>query len=237
MPRTADRKGDGAGGEHAILLDFGGTIDADGVHWCPRFHAAYRRLGGTLGYAAFEPLFGDSERLLAERPGIRTLGFRAAIETQAGLLEGLLPRGDMVPAAAWARLLHDEATAVVRRNRPVLERLALRFRLAVVSNFTGNLEPCLVELGLRALFTAVLDSSVVGFAKPDERIFLEALAGVGVRAGSAWMVGDNPEADIRPAQRLGLRTCWVAPRDRQEPADLSPTARIAGLTELERAVG
>ena len=220
----------------AILLDFGGTIDADGVHWWPRFHAAYRAAGGRLDLADFEPRFEESETHLAELPGIRTLGFRDAIAAQVRLLAALLPRGEVVADDAWARQLHDDAVAVVARNRPVLERLGRRFRLGVVSNFTGNLEPCLAELQLRGLFRAVLDSAVVGVAKPDERIFLEALADLRVSAEGAWMVGDNPEADIRPAGRLGLRTCWIAPPARAEPRDLAPTARIARLTELERAV-
>jgi len=226
----------GDGAARAILLDFGGTIDADGVHWCPRFYAAYRLAGGSLAYEAFEPLFQTSEASLAGLPGIRTLGFRGAIEAQVRLLAALLPRGEGASAAAWARRLHDDAVAVVRRNRPVLERLGLRYRLGVVSNFTGNLEPCLEELDLRRVFRAVLDSTVVGVAKPDERIFREALADLGVSAERAWMVGDNPDADIRPAQALGLSTCWIAPPERVEPPDLAPTTRIARLTELERAV-
>jgi putative hydrolase of the HAD superfamily len=226
----------GSGPARAILLDFGGTLDADGVHWCPRFHAAYRRLGGALDYQAFEALFKTSEAMLAELPDVRTLGFRAAIEAQVRLLVGLLPRAAAVRGEPFALALHDEALAMVRRNRPVLERLAARYRLGVVSNFTGNLEPCLAELELLSLFAAVLDSGVLGIAKPDERIFTRALAGVGVRAEEAWMVGDNLEADIRPAHRLGLRTCWLTPPDRVGPADFAPTARIARLTELERAV-
>jgi len=226
----------GAGAPQAILLDFGGTLDADGVHWCPRFHAAYRAAGGRLDYADFQQPFETSESRLAELPGIRALGFRDAIAAQVRLLAALLPRGEVVADDAWARRLHDDAVAVVRRNRPVLERLGRRFRLGVVSNFTGNLAPCLAELQLLDLFSAVLDSAVVGVAKPDERIFREALAGVGVSAEGAWMVGDNPDADIRPAGRLGLKTCWIAPRGRAEPEGLAPTARIARLTELERAV-
>jgi putative hydrolase of the HAD superfamily len=224
------------GAASAILLDFGGTLDADGIHWCPRFHDAYRTLGGALDYATFEAHFKTSEAMLAELPGIRTLGFRAAIDAQVRLLVGLLPHAAAVPGEQLALRLHDAALAMVRRNRPVLERLAARYRLGVVSNFTGNLEPCLAELGLLTLFAAVLDSGVLGISKPDERIFVRALAGVGARADETWMVGDNLEADIRPAQRLGLRTCWLAPPDRAGPADFSPTARIARLTELERAV-
>jgi FMN phosphatase YigB (HAD superfamily) len=226
----------GDGSARAILLDFGGTLDADGIHWCPRFHDAYRQLGGTLDYRDFETLFKTSEAMLAALPGIRTLGFRGAIDAQVRLLVGLLPGAATVPGGQLARRLHRAAVATVRRNRPVLERLAVRYRLGVVSNFTGNLEPCLAELELRGLFTTVLDSAVVGIAKPDERIFAQALAGVGAQADQAWMVGDNVEADIRPAHRLGLRTCWLAPPDRVGPADFAPTARIARLTELERAV-
>src|SRR2546425_7061453 len=54
-----------------------------------------------------------------------------------------------------AEAFHAPARAVVERNRPVLERVGRRYRLGVVSNFTGNLAPCLDELGLTRLFTAV----------------------------------------------------------------------------------
>lgn len=207
------------------------------MHWCPRFHEAYGALGGTLEYAAFEAVFKRSDAALAALPGIRTLGFRATIEAQARALAGLLPRGGAVDPESLAERLHADSVATIERNRPVLGRLAARFRLAVVSNFTGNLEPCLEELHLRALFGAVLDSGVLGFAKPDERIFLRALSCLGARAPDAWMVGDNPDADLRPAQHLGMRTAWVAPPARPGPSDFAPTRRIARLPELEAVLG
>src|SRR5205807_10157939 len=109
-----------------------------------------------------------------------------------------------------ARRLHGEALAAVQRNRPVLERLARRYRLGVVSNFTGNLQPCLEELGLARLFAAVSDSAVVGCSKPDARIFLGTLATLGAGPERAWMVGDNFEAVIRGAAALGILACWLA---------------------------
>lgn len=222
-----------------MLLDFGGTLDADGVHWSPRFHAAYRAEGGTLDYAAFEPLFKLSDQALARLPGVATLGFRAAIETQAHLLDELLPDGRRIDAGAVARRLHDDALAVVRRNRPVLERLARRYRLGVVSNFTGNLQPCLEELGLATLFAAVCDSAVVGWSKPDRRIFEVALTRVAAPAERAWMVGDNFEADIAGAAAVGARTCWLAPLERGLPAGatLRPTARVARFVDVEPVLG
>jgi putative hydrolase of the HAD superfamily len=217
------------------LFDFGGTLDADGVHWSPRFYAAYCAAGGTLDFAAFDPIFQESDEAMARLPDIRTLGFRAAIEAQARLLVTRLP--DPVDAAAIARRLHTEAVAVVTRNRPVLERLARRYRLGIVSNFTGNLQPCLDELGLAGLFVTVSDSALVGWSKPDARIFTHTLAALRVSAAAAWMVGDNVEADIRGAAVLGMRTCWLAPRERAVPRGVLPTARIQRLPEVEQVLG
>jgi putative hydrolase of the HAD superfamily len=215
-----------------VLFDFGGTLDADGVHWSPRFHAAYRAAGGALDFAAFDPIFRVSDEALACLPDIRQLGFRAAIDALARQLVSRVP--DRVDATAIAERVHGEAIAVVTRNLPVLERLGRRFRLGIVSNFTGNLQPCLEELGLARLFVTASDSTLVVWSKPDARIFTYTLAILGVPAPAAWMVGDNFEADIRGAANVGMRTCWIAPQDRPvPPPGLVPSARIQRLPDIE----
>ena len=193
-------------------------------------------MGGALDFAAFDSFFQASGDALAGLPGIRALGFRAAIEAQARLLVELVP--DVVDAGALARRLHAEALEVVARNRPVLERLAGRYRLGVVSNFTGNLRPCLEELGLARFFAVLSDSALIGWSKPDPRIFAHALAALQVAPQRAWMVGDNFEADIRGAAGVGLRTCWLAPSERTAPpgGELVVTARIGRLPEVERVL-
>jgi HAD superfamily hydrolase (TIGR01549 family) len=219
-----------------VLFDFGGTLEADGVHWSPRFYAAYRRAGGALDFAAFDPLFKTADQALARLPGVNQLGFRATIEAEVRGLADLLPDRARVDAAAVASQFYDEAVATVRRNTPVLQRLARRYPLGIVSNFTGNLEPCLDELGIAKLFAAVSDSARVGWAKPDARIFQRTLQALDARATDAWMVGDNVEADIRAAAALGMRTCWIAPPDRVAPDGLAPTARIARFADIERVL-
>ena len=214
-----------------MLFDFGGTLDADGMYWSPRFHAAYRAAGGSLEFADFDPLFKATDEALARLPGIQALGFRAAIEAQARLLAARLP--DRVDARALAERLHADAVAIVTRNRPVLERLGRRYRLGIVSNFTGNLQPCLEELDLARLFVVVSDSAVVGWSKPDARIFAHTLSALQAPAQRAWMVGDNFDADIRGAANLGMQTCWLAPADRVAPAGPAPTARIHRLPDVE----
>jgi len=219
------------------LFDFGGTLEADGVNWGPRFHAAYVEGGGALDYATFEPIYKASDRALGRLSGIERLGFRATVEAQADLLRDLLPAAERFDARRAAARFCADAVAVVNRNRPVLERLARRYRLGVVSNFTGNLRPCLEELELLGLFAVTSDSAVLGSRKPDERIFRDTLAALGVGPEGAWMVGDNFEADIRPAHGLGLRTCWLAPAQRAVPDGCVPSARIGRLPELERVLG
>lgn len=219
-----------------VLFDFGGTLDADGIHWSPRFHAAYRAAGGSLDRPSFDELFKQSDRALARLPGIRQFGFHDTVAWQARLVLEFVPDGRRIDPNRVAAAFHAEACRTVQRNRPVLERLARRYRLGVLSNFTGNLDPCLRELGLTGLFQVVSDSTLVGATKPDPRIFTESLAALGVPADRAWMVGDNFDADIRPAAQLGMRTCWITAPERGVPpqAREAPTARIARLPDVER---
>jgi len=217
-----------------LIFDFGGTLDADGLPWARRFHTAYADVGGELDFAAFEPVYQASDAALAALPEIRSLGFRAAIEAQVRCLLPLLP--DRATLARQSERLvaavHQPAVRVVARNRPVLERLQQDYRLGIISNFTGNLEPCLDELGLSPLFAVASDSTVLGIEKPDPRIFHATLGAMGASPEEAWMVGDNFDADIRPALRLGMRACWMAPPERRPAADAPAHARIASLPEF-----
>lgn len=107
---------------------------------------------------------------------------------------------------AWRRI----GTGV----REALERLrAAGVKLAVVSNSEGTIEQMLTEIGLRELFATVIDSSVVGFTKPDPRIFALALERLGVQAGEALMVGDSPSADVDGAHAAGIRAALLDPYD------------------------
>lgn len=218
----------------AILFDFGGTLDADGLRWSLRFHAAYRQAGGSRPFERFEPLFQESDRWLEAIPAIRQAGFRETLEMQSVLLARLLADlGERVDPAALTQPVHDHAVAIAARNRPLLQRLAREHRMAIVSNFTGNLVHCLRDLNLLAPFALVVDSGAVGVEKPDPRIFRLALASLGADPATTWMVGDNPAVDLIPAAALGLSTCWLAPaNDACVLPPGVPTARIATLTQL-----
>jgi FMN phosphatase YigB (HAD superfamily) len=220
----------------AVLFDFGGTLDADGRRWSERFHRFYRSMGGGLSPGIFEECFNRSDRKLEALPGIVRFGLRRMVEEQVRLLRELLPDGGLIDADAWSEAFLAESRMAATRNRGILVGLGRRFTLGVLSNFCGNLRPCLAELGLEDCFEVVLDSSDLGVRKPDHRIFGLAFAGVKRPPEECWVVGDNPYADIAPAAALGCATCWLAPAERPLPVGLHPDRRIAALTELPFAL-
>jgi len=125
---------------------------------------------------------------------------------------------------AWRRI----GTGV----RESLERLrSAGFKLAVVSNSEGTIEQMLTEIDLRELFTTVIDSSVVGFTKPDPRIFGLALERLGVEASEALMVGDSPSADVDGAHAVGIRAALI------DPYDFYPWARAPRFTDVAAVTG
>jgi len=215
-----------------VLFDFGGTLDADGARWSVRFHSAYRAAGGVEPFAAFEAAFRASDRALERRTDIERLGFRAMVDAQTALLLARVPDGAQLRTQAIADRFHATTLTMVRRNEGLLARLHESYHLGVVSNFTGNLELCLQELGLMRYFTVVADSGRVGVTKPDPRLFEHALLWPGVTSVPAWMVGDNFESDIRPAATLGLSTAWLAPATAQSPEAGLPTVRLTTLSQL-----
>jgi len=215
-----------------VLFDFGGTLDADGSRWSVRFHAAYRAVGGKQSFAAFDRAFRESDRALERLAGIERLGFRAMVDAQTALLLPRLSDGAALPARAIADQFHSSTCTVVRRNEELLARLHQFYHLGVVSNFTGNLELCLEELGVMKYFSVVADSGRVGITKPDPRLFQHALSHPGLTSKPAWMVGDNFESDIRPAAALGLSTAWLAPAGEKSRDSGIPTVRLSTLSDL-----
>ena len=80
-------------------------------------------------------------------------------------------------------------------------------------------------LGLDRIAPFVIVSEEVGYAKPDPRIFRDALGATGLASPEQVMfVGDNPVSDIDGARRFGMRTAWVR-RGREFPDDLQPPDR------------
>ncbi len=76
--------------------------------------------------------------------------------------------------------------------------------------------------GLEQIAPFIIVSGEVGYAKPDQKIFRDALTATALEnPAKVLFVGDNPVADIDGAKRFGMMTAWIR-RGRQYPSDLQP---------------
>jgi HAD superfamily hydrolase (TIGR01509 family) len=85
-------------------------------------------------------------------------------------------------------------------------------RLVAVSNSDGSAASVLASVGLGGAFDAVMDSHLVGFSKPDPRLFDAARAAIGgVDAARVVHVGDLYDADVVGAQAAGITAVLIDP--------------------------
>jgi len=93
--------------------------------------------------------------------------------------------------------------------KKLLQGLSRHYRLGIIANQSRGLAKRLQRLGIAGYLKVIVGSADVGFDKPDPRIFRLALERARARAGECVMVGDIPNKDILPANRLGLTTVQV----------------------------
>lgn len=215
----------------SILLDYGGTLDADGVTWLERFRGIYKEAGLDASSAAFDRAFYDADDGLPARFALRGASLEDTLRLQVGcVLERLAPgRPELLDLIAGRFL--EQSRSAFRRNRPVLERLAGRYRLGIVSNFYGNLDSVLASEGLAELFAVVADSTVVGHLKPAPELFRHALRAVDCAPEEALMVGDSVPRDMMGAEALAMPHALIA--EARKPSCCAAALRLTSFVELE----
>jgi putative hydrolase of the HAD superfamily len=150
----------------------------------------------------------------------------------------------MAEAAGLPPVSEEAAGVIVESNRarnlwdqvnpdapPLLEHLAGRYRLGVVSNSDGTVAATLAQLGLDRWFPVIVDSEVVGVAKPDPGIFRHALDALGSVPERTVYVGDSYALDARGALNAGLRPILLDPHALHRHRGVEC---IASLAELKR---
>ena len=112
---------------------------------------------------------------------------------------------------------------------------ARRVPWGIVTNGSPSQHGKCQAAGLDKLASFIIVSKEAGYAKPDPRIFRDALEATGLNTpGQVMFVGDNPVADIDGAKRFGMQTAWIR-RERQYPADLEPPDHtVDHVTEVRR---
>ena len=61
---------------------------------------------------------------------------------------------------------------------------------------------------LERFFTTILIEGELGFGKPEEAVYHQALHELGLRPDEVWSVGDNLEWDVQGPQKTGIFGIW-----------------------------
>ena len=218
-----------------ILIDFGGTIDSDGIHWFDRFRDAYALVTSvpdTLLWDAYvhtECTLGHNPIIGPDYTFCKTLQTKIALQTEYLQLHG-------ITVTAQDTILDTCYNKVVRHisnvSKPILERLSAQYPMVLVTNFYGNMHTVLQEFSLSHLFKDVVESSVVGVRKPDPEIFRLGVASLGLEPQQTVMIGDSHEKDILPAASIGCHTVWLHNNELLSVNNI-PAQTITSLKELK----
>jgi FMN phosphatase YigB (HAD superfamily) len=215
-----------------ILLDYGGTIDTNGLHWAVVLKNSYLKCGIELPEDLFNKAYSFGEKSLAINPLVKPSHtfldvLRLKIEQQFIFLSDNGHLIDNIKIAAIANDCNLFAKNTVDAAVPVLEELSKDFPMIIVSNFYGNLNTVLEDFGIRKYFRNVVESAVVGIRKPDPAIYQYGVALFGFAAAECVVIGDSFSKDMIPAKKTGCKTVWLnaagwekdGPKDGEERAD------------------
>ena len=235
----------------ALIFDFGGTLDGNGIHWLERaYHFIHERhpeitreaFDAADKAAITEFAFGDSSIEWSYQDAVNTAASR--LQKKDASIERSYQDGSMLPIGAVAseyaarcnlrETTEAIAVGIYKRlglsenmkneyvewfctgaaksladNRRWLETLHGSYKLAVISNNFGNTRGWCDDYGLTPLLEAIIDSTVLGIAKPDARIFEAALSELNVAPVHAIYVGDSYAADMVGGKNAGMWTAWL----------------------------
>ena len=234
----------------AVTFDFWETLVRDSPEnlreqRALRIQALHRVLAGAgsgIGEVEVAEAYDRSERVLVERfwgrhrdPSIAEQ-VRLVLETVSPGVSRAMPPALFEEALAGyiEPVLHVPPELTPRAAEAVRELASRGVALGIISN-TGRtpgviLRRVLERHDLLRHFTAVSYSDEVGYRKPDAEIFRRTLAELGVEAGEAAHVGDNPVADVQGAQGVGMRGVHYAAAGR--PGATHADLIVADLRDL-----
>ncbi len=216
----------------AVLFDAGNTL----------LFLDYPRMAAAVSAATGIPLTGEglathasaAARVMEEGTSSdreRAGRYLKALFELAGVPPG---QGDLVRDTLVA--LHKEKhlwAGAQERTFDALDRLrAAGIRMAVVSNSDGRADEGLRAAGLLERFEFVIDSQLVGFEKPDPRIFAAALDRMGVAAAESVYVGDLYEIDVVGARAAGMDVILLDPFADHAGRGVRTARDVAGAVDL-----
>ena len=224
-----------------IIFDYGGTIDSHGDHWSEVIYDGYINAGLKIDKVQFRESYVYAERELARTRHILPqhnfydlLLIKMQLELSDLAARGIIEQGDVEKyAQPIAKYCYDCARSSCEEARPVIEQLSTRYPLILVSNFYGNVETVIRDMGLREYFQGVIESAVVGVRKPNPTIFKLGVVALGLNPEDVLVVGDSFRKDIEPSLSLGCQVAWLKGKGwtAEEDAQMHPSI-IGSLNDL-----
>ena len=178
---------------NTILTDLDGVIRI----WSPEIHWKAERATGLPEEAIPRAAFSDDLLPLVITGKISDDEWRRRIADQLS---------QNFPEANAERAVELWSASPGEVNLEVLEILQTcrkRARLVLISNATSRLLSDLRRLGIAENFDYIINSSEVGFAKPDPNIYFAALNTAEATPEQALFIDDNA-GHVAAAMRLGI---------------------------------
>ena len=229
-----------------IILDYGGTIDTNGIHWGEVIAGQYRDAGITLERELYRNAYIHAERSLAKAPIIAPEDtFHTLLKKKIAIQFEYLKeqRGERHFTADVAESIADGCYNKVKEtlatSRRIIEELSKQFPMVLVTNFYGNMPVVLKEFELDCYFRSIVESSVAGIRKPDPALFAMGIQALQLPATEVLVIGDSYRKDIYPASTLGCKTIWlknVCWEDEAVEKENRPTAIINSIEHLPATV-
>ncbi len=216
----------------ALLFDFGGTLDGNGVHWRDRTYRFLQQAYPAIDRDTFDRVDRAAvDRLINSGNGPQ-LSLRETMDVIAtGIYESLGLDPDVKDR--YVDFFCEGAKECLDRNRQWLATLRDRYRLGVISNNFGNTRGWCDEYNLSPLLDIVVDSTVVGVSKPETGIFHAALTGISTIPEAAIYVGDTYSDDVVGAKGVGMWAAWLVGEEDKECPDASIVdVQLTTLQEL-----
>lgn len=185
------------------------VFDLDGVirHWDPEIVHNIERTHGLPECALFGVSFEPSLLQSAVTGQITDEAWRAEV---ARRLQAEYPDADAIGAVtAWSEPVGE----VIDGSLEVLAMAREIGTVSLLSNATSRLESDLTALGIDGAFAHIFNSSRIGFAKPDQRVFAHIEQALDVESGQTVYVDDG-QANIDAAAGRGWTALLATPETR-----------------------
>ena len=120
---------------------------------------------------------------------------------------------------------HSLPDAAVNSFLAQLNRTGMPWGIVTNGNGRNQRAKCR-STGLEALTHFIIVSEEQGYAKPDPRIFQDAMSALGLEAPDAGLVcRRQPRDGHRRGRAFGMQTAWVS-RGKQFPTELQPPDHV-----------